>query len=65
MKRILLASALSFAAGISAVHAYWWLQALRFDAERTRMMDEDFDGLADLFYADEAADAEYNTDEDD
>lgn len=64
MKKICLASILSFAAGIGSVHAYWWLQSVRFDAERMRSMDEDFTDLADCYYIEETSEVEYDTDED-
>lgn len=66
MKKIFLASVVTaFAAGVGSVHAYWWLQAVRFDADRMRMMDDDFDDMADVFYEVETAEVEYDTPDED
>jgi hypothetical protein len=65
MKKIFLVSVLSFAAGVGSVHAYWWLQSIRFDAERMRDLDEDFAEAAEIFYTSEAAEVEYDAPDED
>lgn len=64
MKKIFLASILSYAAGIGSVHAYYWLQAIRFDAARMRAFDDDFCDLTDDYYELETSEVEYRPDED-
>jgi hypothetical protein len=61
MKKIALVSVLmaTFGAGIGAVHGYWWLREMIFDAERIREIDACFDDMTDVFFMEECEDVEY------
>jgi hypothetical protein len=67
MKKIALASALmaTFGAGIGAVHGYWWLRELMFDADRIREIDNAFEDMTDIFFMEEVDDVEYQEPDED
>lgn len=66
MKKIVLASVAVglIAAGVGSVHGYWWARALWEDADRMRFLDTTFEDMTDVFYMEEAEDADYSWDED-